>query len=162
MKPHWNIDEIKNLNYITPENPTRGFNYIDIEDSDRYKRVIAHLHIGLSSSFDEKLFDEEFSWLKHKSYAISKMKPGDILPYHYDKYAYYTKTYNVEIDDVHRVIVFLEDWKPGHFLQFLHKGIVNWSAGDWETWQGSTVHSAGNFGHEDRYILQITGIKNDI
>jgi hypothetical protein len=162
MKPHWDINEIKNLNYITPDNPTRGFNYVDSKDSKRYNHIIAHLHTGLSASFDENLLDKEFDWLKHKSYSINKMQPGEILPFHYDKYGYYTKTYRVEIEDVHRIIVFLDDWKAGHFLQFLDKAVVNWQAGDWETWQGSTIHSAGNFGHEDRYVLQITGIRNDI
>lgn len=162
MKPCWNIEDIKQLNFETPSNPTRGFNFIDEIDAHRYKNIIAHIHKGLPDCINIDAIQEEFYWLDNKNYSVSKMKPGDILPLHYDKYSYYRSVVNADINDICRVIVFLDDWKLGHFLHIQGKEVKNWKAGDYAEWIGATVHAAGNLGHEDRYILQITGVLNGL
>lgn len=93
------------------------------------------------------------------AHSVQKMSPGMILPYHSDKYGYYrSQRPGVEIEDIKRVIVFLEDWKPGHISEIAGESHSNWKRGDWISWTGSTIHLAANLGFEDRYSLQLTGI----
>lgn len=87
-----------------------------------------------------------------------KMMPGDILPYHSDTYARYRAYHGVEIDDIWRVIVFLQDWQPGFLFEMEGRPITQYRAGDFVAWQGSAEHMAGNLGRVPRYTLQITGV----
>jgi hypothetical protein len=81
------------------------------------------------------------------------------LPEHSDKYPYYTKTYGVsDIDNIQRIIVFLEDKQPGHRFTLEGVDIEYWRAGDWVSWNGATTHGAYNEGLLKRYTLQITGM----
>jgi hypothetical protein len=87
-----------------------------------------------------------------------KMMPGDILPYHGDTYARYRAYHSVEIDQIWRVIVFLQDWQPGFLFEMEGWPITQYRAGDWVAWQGGAEHMAGNLGRVPRYTLQITGV----
>lgn len=87
-----------------------------------------------------------------------KMMPGDILPYHGDTYARYREYHKVDIDDIWRVIVFLQDWQPGFLFEMQGRPIVQYRAGDFVAWQGGAEHLAGNLGRVPRYTLQITGV----
>ena len=51
----------------------------------------------------------------------------------------------------------MEDWKPGHYLEFNGEGWTNWSAGDYAIWSADVPHAASNIGVDPRYTLQITG-----
>lgn len=87
-----------------------------------------------------------------------KMMPGDILPYHGDTYARYRAYHHVDIEDIWRVILFLQDWQPGFVFEMEGRPIVNYRAGDFVAWQGAAEHLAGNLGQVPRYTLQITGV----
>ena len=60
-----------------------------------------------------------------------------------------------------RIIVFLEDWQSGHYLEINGEPIIEWSAGDWVGWNYDTPHLAANIGMTDRYTMQITGTYED-
>lgn len=87
-----------------------------------------------------------------------KMMPGDILPYHGDTYTRYRAYHGVEIQDIWRVIVFLQDWQPGFLFEMEGRPIAQYRAGDFVAWQGGAEHMAGNLGRVPRYTLQITGV----
>lgn len=91
--------------------------------------------------------------------AVNRMPPGKVLPYHKDRFATYKRRNNV-VDDLSivRYIVFLHDQKAGHQL-WIEDEICLGPAGSYFGWDNYTVHMAANLGREDRYILQITGIK---
>ena len=87
-----------------------------------------------------------------------RMDPGTILPYHQDTYKRYIEIFKLDNpQNVHRAIVFLEDWASGHYLEIDNEPIVKWQAGDVVTWQYDTPHLAANMGYTPRYTLQITG-----
>lgn len=92
------------------------------------------------------------------NFAMHQCKPGHYMPSHYDHYTYYVKTYNCNINDIVRIIVFLEDWQDGHLLFVENRFYSNWKAGDAVSWQGQTLHGLANLGTVDRYTLQVTGI----
>lgn len=146
-----------NLTYEAHQSPLRGFNFVNKEDINNYKQdqIIAHIHKGIDH---ESLFIDHFSHLHNHVFAVSKMLPGMILPYHTDEYAYFRNVNNVTHSQIGRIIVYLEDWKPGHISEVGGKSISNWKQGDWIQWIGTTPHMVANLGFEDRYTLQITGI----
>ena len=88
-----------------------------------------------------------------------RMATGTVLPEHVDTYERYINLFNLKgkEDTIRRAVVFLEDWKPGHYLEVDEKPILEWSAGDYIIWSKKTPHMAANIGLEYRYTLQITG-----
>jgi hypothetical protein len=100
---------------------------------------------------------ENLFGLKNQTYNFYKMKTLEIMPTHSDHYQTYIKLFNANPEKVCRVLVMLEDWKPGHYLEVDGRGFVNWRAGDYFLWQASCEHAASNIGIQDRYTLQITG-----
>tara|TARA_Y100001963_G_C6579734_1_gene352831 strand:+ start:94 stop:597 length:504 start_codon:yes stop_codon:yes gene_type:complete len=102
--------------------------------------------------------DKEFQ-LKDVGCCYYRMETNDIIPEHSDAYNVYTKKFNCKSDDVHKILVFLEDWRSGHYFEYDGKPFVNWKAGNWVMWVGNTRHFAANIGAEPRYTLQITGHK---
>lgn len=109
--------------------------------------------INISNSFD----------LKNPTATLYCMTPGTILPNHKDLYLKYKEIFSLgkNYSDIFRVIVFLEDWKSGHYLEVDEVPIVNWKKGNYVMWKYDAQHIAANIGSENRYTLQITGIKND-
>jgi hypothetical protein len=99
------------------------------------------------------LFGHEF---KNYTYTFYKMSTLEIMPEHKDHYTTYIKIFQSEYKNVCRILVMLEDWKPGHYLEIDGTGIVNWIAGDYFIWDNDCPHAASNIGLDDRYTLQIT------
>jgi hypothetical protein len=79
------------------------------------------------------------------------------MPTHVDHYNTYCKVFNQKHEDVRRAIVFLEDWKPGHYFEVDSTALVNWKAGEFVLWHPEVPHAASNIGVDSRYTLQITG-----
>ncbi len=102
-------------------------------------------------------FSEIFSNICNITYSFYKMTTVTIMPRHIDYFTAYKKIFGVE-DNIIRILVMLEDWKPGHYLEIDDKGIVNWKAGDFFAWRSHVPHAASNIGEESnpRYTLQIT------
>lgn len=96
--------------------------------------------------------------LYNQTYTFYKMETLDIMPVHVDHFRTYMKLFNVNYDQVYRVLLMLEDWKPGHYLEIDGVAYTNWKSGDWFKWKSDVPHAAANIGIEPRYTLQITGI----
>jgi hypothetical protein len=88
-----------------------------------------------------------------------RMTTGTVLPTHSDLYVKYVKLFNLQGQEhrIRRAVIFLEDWKPGHYSEIDGKAFVNWQAGDVLEWEYDCPHAAANIGIEDRYTLQVTG-----
>lgn len=96
--------------------------------------------------------------LKNCGFVFYKMQTNDIMPTHVDHFSRYCEIFDVQRENVLRAVVFLEDWKIGHYFDIGGEAIVNYSAGDWIIWSCDEPHFAANIGTEDRYTLQITGV----
>jgi hypothetical protein len=97
--------------------------------------------------------------LKNMTYNFYKMSQLEIMPEHVDHFQTYMKLFDAKYENVVRILVMLDDWKPGHYLEIDGVGVVNWVAGDYFMWDSDVPHAAANIGIEDRYTLQITGTK---
>jgi hypothetical protein len=95
--------------------------------------------------------------LKNAGFVFYRMDTLDIMPTHVDHFNTYCRVFNQERKDVRRAIVFLEDWKPGHYFEVNGSAVVNYKAGEYVLWEPDVPHAASNIGVDPRYTLQITG-----
>jgi len=96
--------------------------------------------------------------------TITKQNPGNSLPPHVDVYESYRNKKNIPDEDAENIIrylVFLEDWKIGHFLQFGDSVCCYWKKGDCITWEYGLRHLSTNAGTEPKFAMQITGVKKN-
>lgn len=96
--------------------------------------------------------------LEKCGFVFYRMNQLDIMPPHIDHFDTYCKVFDVDRELVSRTILFLEDWKPGHYFEYNDIGLVNWKRGDYVMYSTDTPHAASNIGIDPRYTLQITGI----
>lgn len=153
------IKEYKNLEYVN-----RTFN--DQNTIDKWKSL-GHdypRYTGLMRDQSKELPNWCFNLskeipLKKSTITLYCMLPGTIMPEHGDKFMKYREIMNLcNNDDIGRAIVFLEDWKSGHYFEINSNPIVNWKKGDCIWWKNDTPHMAANLGKENRYTMQVTGI----
>lgn len=91
--------------------------------------------------------------------ALNKLSPGQILPWHKDRYLTYIEKNKIENKHkIARIILFLEDQEPGQQL-WLGKKLCTGKAGTYFGWMYGTEHMAANLSKTDRYTLQITGVQ---
>ena len=114
-------------------------------------------------SWNEK-FVKHFTDLGWKDIGTSyyRMNTGTILPVHGDLYLRYIDLFNLQGQEhnIRRAIVFLEDWKPGHYFEAMGVSNTDWKAGQVVEWSYDAPHMAANIGLDPRYTLQITGHKH--
>lgn len=93
-----------------------------------------------------------------------RMTTGTFLPPHIDSYKRYIELFNLQGKEhtIQRAIIFLEDWKSGHYFELDKEPFMQYQAGEVAGWGYGVEHSAGNFGLEPRYTLQVTGHIDDI
>jgi hypothetical protein len=101
---------------------------------------------------------QDLGW-KDIGTSYYRMDTGTVLPTHSDLYTRYVTIHNLQGQEhrIRRAIVFLEEWKPGHYSEIDGKGFVDWRAGTVIEWSYDTPHAAANIGIAPRYTLQITG-----
>ena len=106
-------------------------------------------------------FIEYFSAKGWKDIGTSyyRMNTGTVLPTHGDLYKRYVELFNLNGNKhrIHRAIIFLQDWRPGHYAEYEDQPFVKWLAGDVVEWTYDTPHMAANLGLDPRYTLQVTG-----
>jgi hypothetical protein len=85
--------------------------------------------------------------------------PGQVWNLHLDKLE---KWMPEDPAQVHRYMIQLTDWEPGHFWSYGNHTHQGWSAGDVTTFDWINVpHSTANAGHTARVTLQVTGVATD-
>ena len=154
-------DEFKRLDYIN-----ETFN-----DSESVERWLA---LGFPGKFTGEMCDmrstqpswnntiiEIFDQMGWQDIGTSyyRMTPGAVLPTHQDTYKKYVELFDLvgQEQTIHRAVIFLEDWKPGHYLEVMDEPVTKWLAGDVVEWYYDTPHMAANVGSAPRYTLQVTG-----
>lgn len=153
----WNSEDYRNFNYVRQplmdseieEWKNKGYDYVKSFSGSMYDN--RNPMPEWVNRFD-KIFD-----LKNLTYNFYKMSQLEIMPEHVDHFQTYMRLFGVDYQQIRRVLVMLDNWKPGHYLEIDGVGFVNWVAGDYFIWDSDVVHAAANIGTEDRYTLQITG-----
>ena len=86
-----------------------------------------------------------------------KQPPGNFIPNHRDRYWMFKQEHKVK-KDIIRYCVFLEDWKPGHYMDIEGKPIIKWKRGQFCILKEGIWHRGSNSGIEYKYTAQITGL----
>lgn len=158
IDPIWDMQEVKNLSYFT-----EPFN--DPDTVSEWHRIYGQsFTIGEQADYRviqpscQSVLEDQFSVLGLKNFGFSwyRMWPGDLIPRHTDTYVSYCRYWKVDPKKVIRILVMLEDWKPGHLLEIEQQSISGYTAGTFAYWTYGTLHMAGNVGSDTRYSLQIT------
>jgi hypothetical protein len=157
----WNIKDIEDLAYFSEALNDTALTH---EWQKRYK-----LNFGIGSQADFRvpqpvwvpniidLLEKQNIKLHNVATSFYRLHPGELLPYHVDKYIKYCEYYSVDPSKVYRIIIFLQDWQPGFLFEVENIPIVQYPAGTFVMWNSHTPHMAGNLGFVPRYTLQVTG-----
>ena len=160
LYPFWD-DEYKNLEYINePFNDhVSRQNWLAAGFLDKFTGDMCDMR-SPQPAWNQR-FIEIFQGLGWKNIGTSyyRMNTGTVLPSHQDLYAKYIEIYNLHglEQNIRRAVVFLEDWQPGHYAEYMDRPFVDWRAGATVEWNYDTPHMAANIGLTPRYTLQITG-----
>jgi hypothetical protein len=84
-----------------------------------------------------------------------------VVPYHRDTFFQISQRYPDRKELKVRANIYLEDYKLGHFIQYVDDNYihtsVNWKAGDGYIWDSNILHLSSNAGMQDKYTLQVSG-----
>ena len=152
-------DSFKELPYIKVPPVDEEYNsYIEQGYDPKYvKSFVGSMYNSSNPMPDWVTNGLDLFGLVNCGYNFYRMDQQEIMPEHRDHFQNYCKVFNTTYDKVHRMVIMLEDWKPGHYFELDGVGYVNWKAGDWFKWRGDVPHAASNIGREPRYTLQVTG-----
>ena len=92
--------------------------------------------------------------------TVTRQDPGQVLPWHMDRFFMLSRLYPNEKGTIWRFLLFLEDWKMGHVLQVKNSVLTHWKQGDVVVWHPGTMHVAANIGIEPKWTCNITGFLN--
>jgi len=164
IEPFWD-EQYKDLNYI--KEPFNNQEEVDVWKKDGYVHP-EYLYTGQMCKHGERhptwspkiveWLEKDFGW-KDVGVNYYRMETGCILPLHSDIYKQYTEMFNLRLDQVERVLLFMEDWKSGHYFEVDGNPIMDYVAGTYAWWTGEVEHMAANIGKGYRYTLQLTGHK---
>lgn len=154
-------DEFKKLDYIDEEfnDPESLKKWLDLGYQNKFTGSMCDMRSPQPSWNKEFIKIYEAMGWKDIGTSYYRMDTGTVLPTHSDLYVRYIDLFNLKGKEerIHRAVIFLEDWKEGHYSEINGVGFVNWDAGTVLEWSYDTPHAAANIGIAPRYTLQITG-----
>jgi hypothetical protein len=158
----WTKQDYQDLDFLvgTRDEMCKRLTVTDAQDMTRYSVQQFSIDYYDAVEIGTKFVNpKDFDYISEQGYSVHRTKPGHIVPEHIDHYAAYRRRFDLaSADNIIRVLIFLEDWQPGHYLDVNGRGFVNWQAGDWVSWQGAIPHRLANLGSHNRYTFTITGI----
>jgi hypothetical protein len=154
-------DEFKRLKYVNEifNDPESVEDWLSLGFADKFTGDMCDMR-SPQPSWNNTIIEvfEKMGW-RDVGTSYYRMASGTILPTHQDLYTKYIDLFKLKGQEhtIHRAVIFLEDWQPGHYLEAMGQPVVNWRAGDVVEWVYDTPHMAANMGFVPRYTLQITG-----
>jgi hypothetical protein len=91
--------------------------------------------------------------------------PGNVITMHRDTFFQINKRYPDDNRLKVRANIYLENWAPGHLLNYQDADQVwqtstHWHAGDGFLWDSNHLHLSANAGLTPKYTLQVSGFYN--
>ena len=102
---------------------------------------------------------EQYAKKNFEMYSTSMIKqdPGHFIPNHLDRFYMFRRRYK-GMKNILRFCVFLEDWKPGHYLDVAGEPLIKWKRGQYVELKQGIWHRGSNSGDEPKYTVQVTGV----
>jgi hypothetical protein len=164
LYPFWD-EEYKSLDYIneTFNDVAQSQRWLTQGYADQFTGAMCDMR-SPQPSWNQRFLDlfTQQGW-KDVGTSYYKMTTGTLLPTHSDLYKKYIDIFKLQGREhtIRRAVLFLEDWQPGHYAEYMDQAYVNWKAGSVVEWTYDTSHMAANMGLTPRYTLQITGHIDD-
>lgn len=113
------------------------------------------------SEIDYSILGEQLG-IDVKTVSAILQPPGNTVTMHRDTFFKFKTLYPEDQRQKVRANIYLEDWKPGHFLNYQDENYVwqtstHWKAGDGFLWDSDNLHLSANAGLAPKYTLQISG-----
>jgi hypothetical protein len=156
---NWITDDF--LNFLNYPNNGRLMFYSEEHKNHELSRLWLSNNYNMDSISYTFFFPEDFNStielpkkLSHvKEWWVSKLKPGDHIPYHYD-------TFKHSLDNVKRYWMALGDYHQGHIFIYQETPFKDYRKGDlFEFNKPDDWHAACNLGFTNKLTLQFTIIK---
>ena len=160
LYPFWD-NEYKHLDYVNEEfnDPQQTQAWQLLGYANQFTGDMCDMR-SPQPSWNQRFVDI-FSTLGWKDIGTSyyRMNTGTVLPTHSDSYKRYIELFDLagKESTISRAVIFLEDWAPGHYAEYMDLPYTQWIAGSIVEWVYDTPHMAANLGLTPRYTLQITG-----
>ena len=116
MTPIWN-DSYKDFDFV--KQPLKQSEIIAWQDKGYYHESFSGGMYDSRNPMPEWVdkVSQELALTKC-GYVFYKMSTLDIMPQHSDHFETYERVFGVTRENTVRALVFLEDWKPGHYFEF--------------------------------------------
>ena len=90
--------------------------------------------------------------------------PGNTVTMHRDTFFKINNLYPDDTRTKVRANIYLEDWQPGHFINYQDENFewqtsTHWKQGEGFIWNSEHLHLSANAGLVPKYTLQISGFK---
>jgi hypothetical protein len=154
-------DEYKHLNYVNePFNDVMSLKkWTAMGYTNKFTGDMCDMR-QQQPSWNQKFIDifSDMGW-KNIGTSYYRIMPGTILPTHNDLYVKYIDLFGLcgKEKNIRRAVIFLEDWQPGHYAEYLDIPFTQYKSGATVIWEYDAPHMAANVGATPRYTLQITG-----
>lgn len=100
--------------------------------------------------------------LDHAVATLTRQDPGQILPWHYDRFFMLKRLFPNDTRPILRFLLFLQDWQIGHVLQVNNSMLTHWQRGTVVVWRPEQYHVSANIGLTTKWTCNITGfLRND-
>ena len=145
-------DDLTNHNYKRKvEYVARNFDHLD-------RNFYNHGYILQSFNEELKNSDKFKNALEVENGSVSWtcILPNSILPSHKDTFYTLRQEFNIDLDQCFRFLIFLEDWKFGHYVGFENINITHWKAGDVWIFDGTEMHFGVNASNENFHSCQVS------
>jgi hypothetical protein len=91
--------------------------------------------------------------------------PGNVITMHRDTFFKINNQYPNDTRKKVRANIYLEDWAPGHFINYQDENkqwqtSTHWQAGEGFVWDSEHLHLSANAGLTPKYTLQVSGFWN--
>ena len=121
-----------------------------------YNNTVIHQVWWTSDQIDFEQIGQQLG-MEVITVSTIRQDPGCTIPVHRDEfYQIYTR-YPDRKETKVRANIFLEDWKLGHFLQYMDNVSTHWKQGEGFMWDREVLHLSANAGLEPKHTLQISG-----
>ena len=114
-----------------------------------------------SSSQIQNIIDQ--TGLKFASAGVIRLSPGNIIPWHYDRYHFFHSSQEASSENLkpERHIIFPFAWDWGHIYQIGNNVLSNWGPGSRYTWPNLRYHLTANIGISDFIMIAVTGVSDN-
>ena len=169
-----------NWNYFLPPNQDYSTHKGTCLSHQVHELTDIHDEYGLGHSYDENNtviqqlwydntmvdFEDLGKQLNIEVITVSSIlqPPGNVIALHRDTFFQINKKYPDDKRLKVRANIYLEDWKPGHMIQYQDindsktwKTSDNWKAGEGYLWSSKVLHLSANAGMQDKFTLQVSG-----